>query len=74
MLYEQWGTYSSIAKEYDLDRWTIKAIVNPEWYKEKLESARLKAPWKMYYSRVKNSEAVKKYRQKKKRLLYNKES
>lgn len=47
--YKKLGSFRAVARLYNVDRGTIKAIINPAWYKEKQQKRYKQKPWREYY-------------------------
>uniref|UniRef100_A0A6H2A6B5 Uncharacterized protein n=1 Tax=viral metagenome TaxID=1070528 RepID=A0A6H2A6B5_9ZZZZ len=60
----------AIARLFDIDKGTVKAYLDPNWYKEKQQKRYKLQPWKEYYTAEKHRLAMKKVRAKKKELNY----
>lgn len=58
----------SLAVEYGVDKGTIKAILDPEWYKTKQAKRYAQKPWATYYQKDEWKETMRKFRAKKRSL------
>ena len=58
----------SLAIEYGVDKGTIKAVINPEWYKAKQSKRYEKKPWIQYYQKDEWRLTMQKFRAKKREL------
>ena len=57
-----------LGREYNCDRHTIKAIIFPDWYKNKQEKRYAQKPWLKYYKKDEWKLVMRKYRSKKRKL------
>lgn len=60
-LYKEGGTFRGLAREFKVDRRTIKNIVFPDFYKKQLEKYKLDKHWKKYYNCEKSTKAHRDY-------------
>jgi len=58
----------ALGRAYNVDRHTIKAIVDPEWYKKKQKQRYDQKMWEHNYDKEAHKLAIRKYRAKKKEL------
>lgn len=67
-LYKDGGTFRGLAREFKVDRKTIKNIIRPDLYKKQLEKYKQEQHWKKYYNREKNTEIKREHRRYKQNL------
>lgn len=68
-LYKHQGaTLRGLGRQFGVDRHTIKAIVDPIWYKNKQEQRYNKKPWLDYYDKERRREDMRKHRARKRKL------
>ncbi len=67
---QQGWSFRKMARFHELDKGTIKAIIDPLWYKEKQQKQYAKKPWLDYYNKEQHTKDMRKTRAKKNRLNY----
>lgn len=62
------ATFRGLGRRFGVDRHTIKAIVDPKWYKNKLQQRYDKKPWLDYYDKEQWKLTQRKHRKRKREL------